>query len=86
MWSLGIVSYILLTGYPPFKCNDLRSIYRTILTNSITYDKKLWKRKSTQALEFVKGWLTSDRLERLTPFQALNHEWIVHNAGISKLK
>lgn len=82
MWSVGIVSFILLTGYPPFKSNDLKSIYRTILTNSIVYERKLWKKKSAEALSFIKGCLTAGPKDRLTPYQALNHEWILRNASV----
>lgn len=54
MWSLGVVTFILLTGFPPFKSNNLNQIYHTIITNDIQYERKVWKNKSANALNFVK--------------------------------
>lgn len=76
MWSLGIVTFILLTGFPPFRSNNLNEIYRTIISDEIEYQRKVWKNKSSEALNFVQSWLRYNPEERLTPIDALNHPWI----------
>lgn len=76
MWSLGVVSFILLTGFPPFRSNNLSEIYRTIITNNIQYDERIWKCKSPESLEFVQHCLTYDPEKRMTPAEGLKHPWI----------
>jgi len=78
MWSIGIVWFILLTGFPPFKSNNLKEIYRTIVQNNIEFLPKLWRNKSNFAYSFTRQWLQYNPSERLTPEEALQHPWIVN--------
>lgn len=79
MWSLGIISFILLTGSPPFKSNNVPEIYKTIIMNEIEFEKKLWSSKSNEALSFVKRCLVYDPNIRMTPIEGLRHEFILQN-------
>ena len=77
MWSCGIISYILLIGSPPFRTNNVSEIYKTIIMDEIAYDKSSWRKKSYEALDFVKSCLTYDKNNRMTPIEGLRHEWIL---------
>jgi serine/threonine protein kinase len=76
MWSLGIIAYMILTGNPPFYSNNSMEIYKTILQNKIEFPESEWKDLSKEALEFTKKLLVYDPSKRLTPLEALSHEWI----------
>jgi calcium-dependent protein kinase len=76
IWSLGILWFVVLTGFPPFKNNNLNDIYKTIISDGIEYENRIWKHKSKESLDFVKKWLWFDPEERLTPTQGLEHPWI----------
>ena len=39
-WSLGILIYEMMTGYPPFYAEDVQVMYQRILHERIEYEKK----------------------------------------------
>ena len=75
IWSLGIIVYILLCGYPPFNGTD-NQIYEAILKGKFKFTGLQWSTKSDEARDFVKCLLTDGR-KRLTAKEALGHPWIV---------
>ena len=42
MWSVGIIIYVLLCGYPPFNGVDMRSIVQSILLSEIEFPTEDW--------------------------------------------
>jgi len=78
IWSLGIVAFILLTGFPPFKSNKTKDIYQTILHDNIKFEHRTWENKP-DSLDFVKKLLKFNPKERLTPEEALEHPWIIRS-------
>jgi calcium-dependent protein kinase len=76
MWSVGVISYILLTGGPPFNSTRVQRILYKIVHESVKFDRDLWSNLSEEAFEFVQSVLRKDPAERLTPSQALKHPWI----------
>lgn len=76
IWSLGILWYVLLTGFPPFKSNNLNEIYKTIISDGIEFERRIWKHKSAESIDFVKKWLIYDPSTRITPTEGLEHPWI----------
>jgi serine/threonine protein kinase len=77
VWSVGIVAYILLCGYPPFNGSSDDKIHESILAGNLRFNKG-WSDKSQDAKDFISCLLRSDR-DRLSASQALNHPWIVKN-------
>ncbi len=45
VWSLGVVTYILLTGEIPFDTTD-SDLEKAIINNKIKFDEKKWKKIS----------------------------------------
>lgn len=74
MWSVGIITYMLLTGTPAFAGPD-REILRKIKAGRPHFSSKFSK-LSELAQTFVRSLLQKDPLERLTAAQALEHPWI----------
>jgi len=73
MWSLGVVLYILLCGYPPFKESELR--YR-ITRARYTFPERDWAQVSIMARDLISRLLVVDTAERYTAQQVLDHPWI----------
>ncbi|KAJ1422887.1 kinase-like domain-containing protein, partial [Ochromonadaceae sp. CCMP2298] len=76
MWSLGVVLYILLGGYPPFHDDDQKELFRKIKAGVFEFHAEYWDPVSPEAKELISGCLTVNPLERLTATQALAHPWV----------
>jgi len=75
LWSLGVISFILLSGQMPFPVN-MPNQSRNILEGKYTIHKKRWKEISPEALNFVQSLLEVDPEKRLNAQSALCHPWI----------
>lgn len=76
MWSVGVLLYILLCGYPPFTGKGSKEIFKKILTASYDFPASDWSHISPSAKEFIKALLHFRPEGRMTALQALKHEWI----------
>jgi serine/threonine protein kinase len=79
MWSLGVITYILLGGYPPFADKDVKNMYRKICTARFHFHEKYWSQVSELAKDFISKLLVVDPSKRLTAEQALEHPWFSSN-------
>ena len=75
LWSLGVVTYLLLTGKPPFRGPDDRSTIHRIKTSEPDYSAPIWERLSPYALELVKNLLQKDPTKRWSAERALESPW-----------
>ena len=78
VWSVGIVAYILLAGYPPFNGSDDCEIQRSILEGNLQFDEGLWGALSKDARDFVAGLLRADSSGITAADDELRHPWIAH--------
>ncbi|KAK4763071.1 hypothetical protein SAY86_008839 [Trapa natans] len=76
IWSIGVMLYIFLCGVPPFWSENENGIFNAILTGHIDFTSDPWPAISPGAKDLVKKMLNTDRSQRLTAFQVLNHPWI----------
>ncbi|CAD8183794.1 unnamed protein product [Paramecium octaurelia] len=79
IWAIGIITYILLCGYPPFGGESNRKIIDSVLKKPLVFDEQDWNKNSIQSKEFIKKILNKDPNQRMTIEQALNDPWIVKN-------
>jgi len=82
MWSLGVVSYIMLCGSFAFDAEDEIELYQDIMDMRYEFRSPDWDHVSDDAKDFVSSLLTGPT-ERLSASQALNHRWIKHNLPLS---
>ena len=74
MWSLGIITYALLTHKLPYDgFNQEEIIAKTI---EVEPDFSEFKKISEDSEEFVKKLLQKSPLSRLTASEALKHSWL----------
>ncbi|KAG6478784.1 hypothetical protein ZIOFF_062228 [Zingiber officinale] len=71
VWSIGVITYILLCGRRPFWDRTEDGIFREVLKNKPDFRRKPWPQVSNSAKDFVKKLLVKDPRVRLTAAQAL---------------
>ena len=78
MWSLGILTYVLLEGHTPFPSNVTSYLPQALQSpQSLAFvDNGNGCCCSIAAKEFVRQLLQVDPSQRLTASQALNHPWV----------
>ncbi|KAF9304855.1 hypothetical protein BGZ74_000380 [Mortierella antarctica] len=82
MWSLGVVLYICLCGFPPFS-DDLAppKLRIQVLQSMYSFPSPYWDNVSDEAVDFVQGLLQANPSERLTVDEALDHIWMSLGEG-----
>ncbi|KAJ8029482.1 Calcium/calmodulin-dependent protein kinase type IV [Holothuria leucospilota] len=77
MWSIGVITYILLCGFEPFYDERGDSyVYRKILKADYEFISPWWDPVSLSARDFINKLLIADPRKRLTAKQALSHPWV----------
>ncbi|CAM9274260.1 unnamed protein product, partial [Ectocarpus fasciculatus] len=76
IWSLGVITYVLLAGYPPFYDDDTRKLFRKIKEARYYFHEDYWSGISPEAIDMIKKMLCLDQKERWTAGQLLRHPWI----------
>ncbi|XP_026791506.1 MAP kinase-activated protein kinase 3 isoform X2 [Pangasianodon hypophthalmus] len=80
MWSLGVIMYILLCGFPPFYSNTGQAISpgmkRRIRMGQYEFPNPEWAEVSEEAKQLINQLLKTDPNERMTISQFMNHPWI----------
>jgi serine/threonine protein kinase len=86
MWSIGVITYILLCGFPPFYGDTLPIIFEKILAAQYDFPAEYWDEVSPEAKAFIKNLLAKEPEHRLTAKQALAHPWLAGQGSSTKLK
>eukprot|EP00091_Calanus_sinicus_P012581 TRINITY_DN28236_c0_g1_i1.p1 TRINITY_DN28236_c0_g1~~TRINITY_DN28236_c0_g1_i1.p1 ORF type:complete len:219 (+),score=49.56 TRINITY_DN28236_c0_g1_i1:185-841(+) len=76
MWSIGIITYLLLSGVSPFRGQNDRETLQRIQMGDIDFDFELWQNISREAKHFVANLLVYKPEERMSVRQALAHPWL----------
>ncbi|XP_046407168.1 calcium/calmodulin-dependent protein kinase type 1-like [Ischnura elegans] len=84
VWSIGVISYILLCGYPPFYDENDANLFAQILKGEFEFDPPYWDDISDSAKDFIRQLMCVDVEKRYTCRQALAHPWISGNAASDK--
>lgn len=80
MWSLGIIVWMLLTGYPPFHGEESAMRKKIKAAEADWAHRKRWKPVMDDAKDFVKALLVKEPDSRLSAQKALAHPWLVRTA------
>jgi len=81
MWGVGIITYILLAGYPPFYADDDTQLFEKIMNVEFDFDDECWDDVSDLAKSFIQQLLTKDPKKRLTAELAMKHKWLTSSAA-----
>lgn len=85
VWSIGVITYILLCGKRPFWDKTEDGIFKEVLKNKPDFRRKPWPTISNGAKDFVKKLLVKDPRARLTAAQALSHPWVREGGDASEI-
>lgn len=78
MWALGVITYILLCGFPPFRSPDRNQdeLFELIQSGKYEYISPYWNNISSDAKDLIDHLLVVDKKKRYTAKQVLDHPWI----------
>lgn len=76
MWSVGVLAYVMLTGYSPFAGDTKQETFLNISQVNIDFPEDLFEDISSTAQEFMMKLLVREPSQRLTARDCLNHQWL----------
>lgn len=76
MWSLGVIAFILLGGYPPFIEDNQRELFRKIRKGQYEFHEEYWGGVSMEAKELIASLLSVNPDHRMSAADALTHSWM----------
>jgi len=86
LWSIGVITYILLCGFPPFYHEEMPELFEQIMSADYDFPPEYWDEVSDDAKDFIRRLLVIEPTQRLTTKQALKHKWVTGNAPQHELK
>lgn len=84
-WSLGIIMYIILSGYAPFDGDCDAQILKAVADAQYSLEGPFWGRISENAKDLISKLLEKDIDARWTAAQALEHDWFKHDQAASEV-
>lgn len=76
MWSVGVLTYVLLSGLNPFTAETNQQMIDNISNAVYSYDDECFKQVSVEVLDFTDRLMTKERKHRMTAAEALVHPWL----------
>lgn len=76
IWSIGIVTYVLLSGSLPFFHSVLHKLYRQIVERDIAFPTQSWGNVTQGAQDFILRLLQIRPADRMTAEASLAHPWL----------
>lgn len=85
IWSVGVIAYVLLVGFPPFNGSDKNKLFKAIDTAKPDFTHKSWQGISPVAMDFIRILLRRQSTERPSAKVALAHPWIQSVSNVPDL-
>ncbi|KJE92025.1 checkpoint and tumor suppressor protein 2 [Capsaspora owczarzaki ATCC 30864] len=86
MWSLGVILFICLCGYPPFSEEiTTHTLHEQITKGILNFIPEYWKNVSPDAVDLIKQLIQVDPSKRLTAAAALEHPWLQDEAVTARV-
>ncbi|XP_051784113.1 serine/threonine-protein kinase DCLK2 isoform X3 [Erpetoichthys calabaricus] len=84
IWAAGVITYILLCGFPPFRSeNNLQEdLFDQILVGHLEFPSPYWDSITDSAKELIGQMLQVNVESRYTAEQVLAHPWVADDAAM----
>jgi len=76
LWSIGVITYVLLCGFPPFYGKSQAQLFEKILNADFDFPEPEWTQISAEAKDFINHLLVLDVTQRYNTKQCLDHPWL----------
>ncbi|KAK6976944.1 serine/threonine-protein kinase DCLK1 [Biomphalaria glabrata] len=78
VWSAGVITYILLCGFPPFSSptDNQDELFDLIMGGHFDFISPYWDEVTTSAKNLISGMLSINPENRLSASQVLEHPWV----------
>jgi len=77
VWSMGVICYVLLCGYPPFYDENQAKLFKKIKEGRFHFHEAYWAHISTEAIDMIKCMLKVEQKDRWTANALLSHPWLI---------
>uniref|UniRef100_A0A8C1W8U6 Serine/threonine-protein kinase DCLK2 n=1 Tax=Cyprinus carpio TaxID=7962 RepID=A0A8C1W8U6_CYPCA len=84
IWAAGVITYILLCGFPPFRSeNNLQEdLFDQILVGRLDFPSPFWDNITDSAKELIGHMLQVNVEARYTAEDVLSHPWVTEDAAM----
>ncbi|KAK9408253.1 death-associated protein kinase 1 [Crotalus adamanteus] len=76
MWSIGVITYILLSGASPFLGETKQETLANVSAVNYDFEEEFFNNTSALAKDFIRRLLIKDPKKRMTIQDSLQHPWI----------
>uniref|UniRef100_M4AI00 Serine/threonine-protein kinase DCLK2 n=1 Tax=Xiphophorus maculatus TaxID=8083 RepID=M4AI00_XIPMA len=82
IWAAGVITYILLCGFPPFRSENNRQeeLFEQILLGKLDFPSPYWDNITDSAKDLISRMLQVNAEARSTAKDVLSHPWVTHDA------
>nr|XP_055157315.1 serine/threonine-protein kinase 17A isoform X2 [Nyctereutes procyonoides] len=80
MWSIGVLTYVMLTGISPFLGDNKQETFLNISQMSLSYSEEEFDVVSESAIDFIKTLLVKKPEDRATAEECLKHPWLTESS------
>ncbi|XP_067301467.1 serine/threonine-protein kinase DCLK2-like isoform X2 [Pseudorasbora parva] len=82
IWAAGVITYILLCGFPPFRSerNQQEELFEQILLGRLEFPSPYWDSVSASAKDLIGKMLQVNVGARYTADEVLDHPWVQDDA------
>ncbi|XP_063883549.1 serine/threonine-protein kinase DCLK1-like isoform X2 [Scylla paramamosain] len=86
IWATGVITYILLCGFPPFvsATNNQEELFDQILRGSYEFHSPYWDDISDSARELIVQMIQVDQDKRFSAQEVLDHPWVSDDEALDR--
>jgi len=84
MWSLGVITYVLLSGLSPFLGEENQETFKNVLSGNYSFDEEEFEEITKEAKDFIAKMLILDQSKRMHAAAALYHPWMLGRKAIAE--
>ena len=77
MFSLGVMLYLLLMGYPPYVNETMESIMEEAVHGEVLFVEEDWSHVSENAMVLVRQMLEKDPKKRISMERVMASPWLI---------